>query len=170
MGSYSSLMKKIPKTEHKKFPSSRAIGVIKADPEGVLNGKDIYKTKRDEGTMKLFKQYFTGLNKAALDGMAELVSKQWKDEFEDDPLSIKILEKVSTFSFNDNAMEELEQSKDGTKMVYFIIKANHSTHTYDLAICFLKSSVQLNTQTLFGGLITEGLLGKDEDDQLYLQL
>ena len=163
----STVMKDIPLTTDKTFPSKKAKAAITADPRAVHEGKALYREGVESGTLQLFKQKLTGLDSKSSKHIGELLRDHWT--FEINKLSLEILiRSITQYTFSEGSVDEIETSSDGTVFFYYVIKRNSDNDT-DLAICYLKTSKRLEPAILFAGLLTEGLLGKDENDELYLQ-
>ena len=165
-----SILDGIPLAAEKCFPSTKALGVITADPEAVLKGKDVYKKKSCEGSLKIYKQKILNMDKDTLIKAAEVIKRDWEVEM-NQFRSFKMLIESTTkrdWSYDSNVVEELERNSSGTQFLFFhVIRSEHDK--YSLAICHLKSDTQLQNDVMIAGLILEGLLGKDEQKRLYLQ-
>ena len=165
-----SVFDKIPMAVEKGFISSKALGAITDDPEGILKGKDVYKTKSAQGTLKIYKQKIINMDKDTLIKAIEVIKRDWDVDMNDFS-SFKMLIESTTqgdWSYDTNTVEELERSSSGTRFLFYnITRSEHDK--YSFAICHLKSDTALQNNVMIAGLMLEGLLGKDEQNRLYLQ-
>ena len=170
MGSpYSKLMKDIPKSVNKEFPSVKAAAVIKSDAEGVQRGRENYAYMKERGTISLCKNRWISVERHLLSNFIDFIKKEWKI---DETLSLNILHKTVTsqdWEFSTNTVEELEASHDGTSYFYCVVH-NHHNGKLSVAVCYMNAATYLGAPTLIGGLISEGILTKDDEDKLYLNI
>ena len=169
MGSpHSKVMKEIPKATNRDFQSRRAMAIIRSNPEDVLNGIPFYDELRCQGRTTLFKQKVMSVDKSTLSSISEMI-KHWNIQ----DLSTSILHRILTtdnWVFESNEVEEINISRDGTTFLYYVIQYNYWTGKYNMVVCHLKTDVRLNSETMIAGLISEGILGKDDEDKMYLQI
>ena len=170
MGSaYYKLMQDIPKSVNKDFPSSRVAGIIKSDAEEVLRGIEIYACMKGTGTISLFKNRWISVERHDLSNLIDFIKKELK--IHDTP-SLYSLNKLITsqdWTFSTNIVEELEVSRDGSSFVYCAVH-NHHNGKLSVGVCCMKAETHLSPQTMIGGLISEGLLTKDDECKLYLNI
>lgn len=72
------------------------------------------------------------------------------------------------WKFDSNTVEQLESNSGGTKLLQLYFKIVNNHEKYHLAICYFEAEIQVNQQVLFGGLMSEGLLAKDDRNNIYL--
>lgn len=164
-----SIMEGIPTATDKDFPSAKALAVITLDPEAVSEGKDVYKTKSVEGSLKLYKQKMTKMDKSTLRKAVQAIQRDWDVDVQEMD-SFKMFVASTTeegWNYDSNVVEELEHNSSGTQFLFFQVVRDEGK--FSLAICNLKSDTPLYNEVLIAGLMIEGLLGKDEKQRLYLQ-
>ena len=167
--STSTILDGIPTATEKTFPSNRALGIITADPAAIANGKDTYKKRSADGEVTLYKQKIVNMDSEALSKAVKLLERGWDlDTRQFRSFKMFVASKDNHWSYDDNVIEELEQTNNGTQFMFFRVIRNASGK-FSLAICHLKSDQPLQNDVLIGGLIMEGLLGKDEEKKIYLQ-
>ena len=168
--SVASILDRIPMAAEKSFPSTKALGVITDDPGAVSKGRDVYKTKSCEGSLKIYKQKILKMDQETLIRAVEVIKRDWEidmNEFR----SFKMLIASTTqrgWSYDTNTVEELEHNVSNTHFLFYHVTRNEHDQ-YNFAICHLKSDTALQNNVMIAGLMIEGLLGKDEQNRLYLQ-
>ena len=166
--SVDTIMDGIPMATDKHFPSTRALGVITADPESVSNAKDEYKRKSSDGTLTLYKQKITNMDRMTLRKAVEVIQRDWDVDVKGLRAFKMFVESTTKeWSYDDNVVEELEPNSERTQFIFFHVIFKDGK--YSMAICHLKSNTPLDSEVLIAGLMKEGFLGKDEDKRLYLQ-
>ena len=169
--SFSKVMEGIPTATDRTFRSNKVLNVLKTKTDEVVNGRDSYNTRFEDGTIKISKLRFNGLDRKTLKSTGELMKREL-DVGVHNYMSLSLLLGVLSredSEFDSDIVEEIESNKELTKFVYVTVKRNENNE-YDLAFCYVESTVPINTGIMIGGLIKEGLLCKGEDDEIYLQL
>ena len=167
--SVASILDGIPLAAEKSFPSSKALGIITADPEAIIKGKDVYKTKSVQGTVKIYKQQIINMDKHTLIKAVEVIERDWDVDMKEFRSFKMLIESTKRdWSYATNVVDELERNSDDTHFLFYhITRSEHDK--YSLAICHLKSDTVLQNNVMIAGLMLEGLLGKYEQKRLYLQ-
>lgn len=163
-------MKQVPPTRNRSFESKRLTALVNKYPESVCKGINIYKQLREQSKVEIIKTRGTSLTKSVLSDTALMITRVIGNP---NMISFNLLLQIltrDTWTLNHEVIEELELSPDETKFLYFVVRYNGSTNTYDFAVCYSKANCKLNREVFTAGLITEGLLGKDNESRLYLQL
>ena len=170
---YSTVMEALPVVADgvtKLFPSKKALGAITSNPEAVSKGKDSYEKLSKTGSVYLYKQQVTGMDKVTLTKVVLTFLQNVNSEVTA-LLSVEMLKASATdeWMFSGNIVEELENSPSGTNFLFYKIFID-SKGKYNIAICHLQASCKITTDVLIGGLIAEGLLARDKDNRaVYLQ-
>ena len=151
----------------KLFPSSKAVAQIKSDPEGVYKAQKTYQDLTSSGRARLLKQQTTGMDRSTLCKAVTIIQDKWGESMKSFELFETLIESATKdWKFDSNTVEQLESNSDGTKLLY--LKIVNNCEKYHLAICYFEAEVQVNQQILLGGLISEGLLAKDDKNNIYL--
>ena len=166
MGS-SNVKEDIPFASNRDFPCRRIYGEILNNSEAVRRGKSVYQNLKKQGLVKIFKETHKNLETEALPGIAERLRCQESVHF----LSLKLFcETVTSTFYGNNVVEEIECGRSGSMFFYSLIRFNGETNKYNIAIFYLKVKCSATAAVMIAGLLTEGILSKDEEDQLFLQL
>ena len=169
--SVSRVMESIPSAPDKQVQTGRALGIITSNPGEVIKGKEEYINMSRHGTVKLYKQKFLGLNRVALKGTAKILQDKWKFTMKDFASFDSLVQSLSNdkWVYESNIVEEIETGKDGNTLLFFIVK-QRPDDKFDFYVCYLKTETgkYVSAHYMIGGMLTEGLLGKDDAKQLYL--
>ena len=155
-------MDSIPSTNDKTFLSERALGILQANPDEVLQG--IY-APFIHGEKKIVRLRCSGLDRPSLTAVAKSIRDKWNVE-------LRVFEPFLDFitnealTFKNKFLDEIITSSDNTKFLFVNVRKNEAEE-YEIALCYYVASASMNTPFMLGGLIKEGLLGKDEQ-KLYL--
>lgn len=171
MGSwFSTVMNALPVVANevsKLFPSSKAVAQIKSDPEGVYKAQKTYQDLTRSRHARLFKQQTTGMDRSTLCKAVTVIQDKWGESLKSFESFQTLVESATKdWKFDTNTIEQLESNSSGTKLLYF--KIVNDNKKYHLAICYFEAQVQVDQQVLFGGLMSEGLLAKDDKNNIYL--
>ena len=161
---------RIPSACDKTFRSDKALGIVIANTDEVVKGIDTYNTRFTRGEIKISKLMLSGLDKKALKLIGKFIPNEWNVEvrrFKVLSLLLKALIAKHGMSFDSDVAEEIDSDGSSTLFIYLVQNKNK---TYELAICYVQYKTAISTAIMVGGLIREGLLGKSENGQLYLQM
>ena len=156
MGSpYSKLIESIPPARDKTFPSKKALGDIMAHPEIVPEDKNSYNVKFEQ----CVKLRYRDIERHTLNDIGKLINTI--------PMTQVVKTHFCETDWEFDSCEETDMCED--TFMFLGVKEKKLYDRYELAFCFLKANTRLSNATLIGGLINEGLLGKD-DSNVYFKL
>lgn len=161
----------IPQAQNKTFRSEKALAVIKTNTDEVVRGRDSFNARFEEGKIKISKIKLTGLNRETLKNTLETMN-EWdkeKQRFEGFNVSLKLISRELSV-FETDCVEDILSNGDETRFLHLNIIKTSDQQKYELAACFVKSTIPINPGIMVGSLIKDGLLGKDEHGNLYLQI
>ena len=161
----------IPSVSRRDFISDTARKEMTENPAATVEGKKAYKGMLNEGKVKMYKQTMTGMDIQTLKKLLNTIKDDWglgQDIFPGFEELIKNVISDETITFDKK--EEIEMSPNCSQCLVYNLQSDQASGKYHFAIChIIAADLSFNKATAVGGLILEGLLGKDEKKNLYLQ-
>lgn len=162
-------MEEIPFASNQDFPYHKIGSFVSGDPAAVRSGKSVYQNLKKQGLVKLFiKEKYKNVKEEALPSIAEGLKILKNSDLKSVQMLFEAL-KSPIYMTSNNVIEEIENSSDGTTFFYCSISVNEETERFNIAICCIQVERAITGAEMAAGLMTEGILGKDEKDRLYLQ-
>lgn len=170
---FSTVMDSIPvvvEAAKKFFPSSKARAAITGDAEAVYKAKQNWEEMTKNREVKLYKQQITNMDKQTLKSVVMVLERDWDDSVKQLPSFKMLVESAKNeWKFQGNVVEQIEWGRKGTEFLYY--KIIQDSGEYHLAICHLKvpGDTRVSDNVVIGGLMAQGLLARDKDNNIYLQ-
>ena len=165
------LMDLIPSVSQRDFMSFKAHKEMTENPAAAVNGKNVYRGMLNEGKVKMYRQKITGMDFHTLKELLNTIKDDWglsQDIFPRFEELIKNVISDETITFDKK--EDIEMSPDCSECLVYNLQSDQASGKYHFAIChIIAADLPFNKATAVGGLMLEGLLGKDEKKNLYLQ-
>ena len=160
----------IPSVSRRDFISDTARKEITENPAAAVDGKNVYRGMLNEGKVKMYRQKITGMDNQTLKKLLNTINDDWglgQDIFPGFEELIKNV--LSNETITTDKKEEIEMSPDYSECLVYNLQSDQASGKYHFAICHIAADLPFNKATAVGGLMLEGLLGKDEKKNLYLQ-
>ena len=160
----------IPVAVRRDFISQETHRVMLEHPEAARNGRKKYKSMMKEGKVKMYKQKVTGMDIETLKKFLSTVKQEFNlDTF---PLFKELTECIISDEWSQDKpiTERIEMSLNSLECLLYNLQCDESKEKYNLALChIIISDSTINDSVVVGGLLSEGLLAKDEKENVYLQ-
>ena len=135
----------------------------------VSRGGKSYSNMSKEGKARIYRQKMTGMNKETLQNVLSRAKCQWVTEQGEFPNFCQQVDSILSGTEYD-MIENIERSSSGREFLFYHVKHTGFAESskYDMVLCYLTADVSVTQNEFIGGMVNEGYIGINEEDQLYL--
>lgn len=138
------------------------------DLEAVRRAKNEFNELSEASRVRIYKQKMTGCDKQTLENVFKTTQRHWGVHINDFPEFKVLVSNIKTRELN-GEFEVIERSSNGTQYIFANVQQSIYTGKYNLVLCHLNASTEISRNVLFGGMMSEGLLARDDErNRLYL--
>ena len=141
----------------------------RVDLQEVRRGRKSYEKLSSEGKAKIYRQKMTKTNRETLQDVLSRVKRQWAIEEEEFPNFCQDIHNILA-GVEYDMIENMERSSNGTKFLFYHVQRTvvNESSKYDLVLCYLTANTEVNENEFVGGLVTEGYMAVNRQENIYL--